>query len=661
MRDGTIDDHLGGEAASGDACESQFRHLLEKLPAAAYTCDYQGLITYFNERAVEVWGCTPKLNDAADRFCGSFKLFSVDGAPIAHESCWMALALKTGQEYNGQEIVIERPDGSRLTVLAHANPIHDESGRAIGAVNVLVDISERRHAEEVQSLLAAIVETSDDAIVSKSLDGRILSWNTGAVRLFGYTPAEAIGSSIMLIIQPERQDEEVDVLARLGRGERIDHYETVRVAKDGGRIEISLTISPVRDRTGRIVAASKVARDITARKRAEKTLIDLNERLREADRRKDEFLAVLAHELRNPLAPISNALQILRLSSELSPTGECSRAIMERQVNHLVRLVEDLLEVSRITRGKVELRRELVELVAVIGSAVETSRPLIEAASHQLAIAVSPEPILLEADPVRLAQVITNVLNNAAKYTNQGGQIWLTARRENGEALISIRDNGVGIRAEMLRRVFELFAQVDGTLDRAQGGLGIGLTLAKNVVELHGGRIEAKSAGPGKGSEFIIHLPVATKELALGVTASESPLGPSKLPSRRILVVDDARSAVYTLSTLLESMGQQVSTALDAVEALERARTERPDLVISDIGMPHINGYELARRLRNEPGLEGVILVALTGYGQDTDRERAREAGFDDHLVKPVSLDSLRNLLATLPSPPREPAVGQPG
>jgi two-component system, chemotaxis family, CheB/CheR fusion protein len=659
MRDGTLDDHLAGEAASGDPCELQFRHLLDKLPAAAYTCDGQGLITYFNQRAVEVWGRAPKLNDAVDRFCGSSKLFSVDGAPIAHENCWMALALKTGQEFNGQEIVIERPYGSRVNVLAHANPIHDKSGRVIGAVNVLVDISERRRAEEAQSLMAAIVESSDDAIVSKTLDGRILSWNTGAQRLFGYTPAEAIGSSITMIIPPERHDEEVDVLARLRRGERIDHYETVRVAKDGGRIDISLTISPVRDRTGRIVAASKVARDITPRKRAEATLVALNAQLREGDRRKDEFLAVLAHELRNPLAPISNALQILRLSNELSPAGECARGIMERQVNYLVRLVDDLLEVSRITRGKVELRRELVELVAVIGSAIETSRPLIEEAGHQLAIAVSTESIVLEADPVRLAQAVTNLLNNAAKYTNPGGQIWLAVRRENDEAMISVRDNGVGISADMLPKVFKMFAQVDGTLNRAQGGLGIGLTLAKNVVELHGGRIEATSGGAGKGSEFIIHLPVA-KEPRLGVTVNETRCGPLALPRRRILVVDDQRAAVYTLATLLESMGQQVCTAFDAAHALEHARSQRPDLVISDIGMPNIDGYEFARHLRKVPGMERVTLVALTGYGQDSDRQRAKEAGFDDHLVKPVSVDSLRKLLTSLPSP-RATDVGQPG
>ncbi|HVC94493.1 MAG TPA: PAS domain S-box protein [Pirellulales bacterium] len=389
MRDEAFDQPIRQEAASDDRCASQFRHLLEGLPVAAYICDIGGLITYFNQRAVEIWGRAPALNDAADRFCGSFKLFAVDGAPIAHENYWMALALTTGRQYNGQEVVIERPDGTRVSVLAHANPIHDGSGNVIGAVNVVIDVSERQRAEEVQSLLAAIIESSDDAIVSKTLDGQILSWNAGAERLFGYSPAEAIGSSIKLIIPPERHDEETDVLARLRRGERIDHYETVRVAKDGGRIDISLTISPVRDRAGRIVAASKVARDITQRKRDEQRLVALNSQLQEADRRKDEFLAVLAHELRNPLAPISNALQILRLSDELSPAGECARAIMEHQVKHLARLVDDLLEVSRITRGKVELRRELVELVAVVGSAVETSRPLIEAAGHQLAIAVS--------------------------------------------------------------------------------------------------------------------------------------------------------------------------------------------------------------------------------------------------------------------------------
>jgi signal transduction histidine kinase/ActR/RegA family two-component response regulator len=378
----------------------------------------------------------------------------------------------------------------------------------------------------------------------------------------------------------------------------------------------------------------------------------LYEQLREADRRKDEFLATLAHELRNPLAPISGSLQILRLTDDLSPAVEHVRSIMEEQVNHLVRLVDDLLEVSRITRGKIELRKKSVDLVAVIASAVEISRPLIEAAGHQLAITLSPEPMALEADAVRLSQVIANLLNNAAKYTDKGGQIWLSAQRQGGEAVVSVRDTGCGISADMLPRIFDMFAQVDRTLERAQGGLGIGLSLAKNLVEMHGGRIEAHSAGPGRGSEFIVWLPLVHHGPRSTLAASAPENGKRHLPARRILVVDDTRSAAYVLGKLLEKLGQQVCTAHDAISALEHARIERPDMVISDIAMPDMNGYELARLLRQEAGMTAVVLVALTGYGQSSDKQRAKEAGFDYHLVKPVSLESLEEMLASLPASP---------
>lgn len=620
----------------------EFRRLLDVLPFAAYTCDTTGLITYYNEHAVTLWGRAPKLNDPVDRFCGSFKLFAPDGSPIAHDRCWMALALDTGKECNGQEIVIERPNGDRATALAHANPIFDRSGKITGAVNVLVDITDRMLGEQAQSLLSAIVRSSDDAIVSKSLEGRILSWNLAAERLFGYTEAEAVGQSITMIIPPQRQNEEREILAKLRRGERIDHFETVRQAKDGRRIDISLTISPLRDRSGKIIGASKIARDITAQKQ-------LQEALRRANQRKDEFLATLAHELRNPLAPISNSLHLLRLSSDAEPAARRIHEIMEQQVNHMVRLVDDLMDVSRISNGKIELRKEPIELAVLVDEAVETSRPHIEAAGLQLALRLPTEPITINADRVRIGQVIANLLNNAAKYTPSGGQVWLTAWQHEGEAILSVRDSGIGIPPEMLGRVFDLFAQVDGAIQRSQGGLGIGLTLAKSLIQMHGGRIEARSEGLGKGSEFVMVLPVA----ALSPLASP-PTAPSKthrpdLPKRHILVVDDMRDAGYVLSKLLEALGQQVSLVQTAEAALQYARREAPEVIISDIGMPDINGYELARRLRQESGLAEVVLVALSGYGQQADRQMGEDAGFDYYLVKPASIDVLHDLLASLP------------
>lgn len=389
------------------------------------------------------------------------------------------------------------------------------------------------------------------------------------------------------------------------------------------------------------------AHDITSRKVAE-------EALKDADRRKDEFLATLAHELRNPLAPIRNSLHLLRLSGDLSPMLNQVRDIMERQVNHMVRLIDDLLDVSRISRGKIELRKESVELATIVATAVEANRPLIESAGHQLALSLPPEPIVLDADPVRLAQIIGNLLNNAAKYTPTGGQIWLTAQTIDGEAVLSVRDNGLGISPEMLPRVFDMFAQLDSSISRSQGGLGIGLTLTKSFVEMHGGRIEARSEGLGRGSEFTVRLPLPVEARRSEPTVTAAPPSAPTLPSLRVLVVDDAQAAGFVLGKLLEKMGQQVTTATDPFIALEIARRERPEMVISDIGMPRMDGYQLAENLRREPGLEKVPLVALTGYGQESDKERAKIAGFDFHLVKPVSLEMLRDLLQLLTHNRRE-------
>jgi PAS domain S-box-containing protein len=635
------------------------QRLLDNLPAAAYICDSEGLIVYFNRHAEQLWGRAPKLNDRADRYCGSFKLYSADGKPIRHESCWMALVLANGREYNGEEIIVERPDGSRLTVLAHANPIRDAAGRVAGAVNVLVDVTDRNKGDEVRAMLASIVESSDDAIISKTLDGRILTWNAGAQRLFGYTADEAVGAPITIIIPRDRHEEERSILERLRRGERIDHYETVRVSKFGRRMDISLTISPLRDRAGRIIGASKIARDITARKEADACLLTLTETLRQADTRKDEFLATLAHELRNPLAPLGNSLELLRLSGGLSAEAEALRAVAERQFKQMVRLVDDLLEVSRITRGKVELQKESVELAAVVSSAIETSRPLIDAGRHQLTVALAPEPMRLEADAVRLAQVVTNLLNNAARYTEPGGQIWLAARRERDEAVISVRDTGIGIPRDKLGAVFDMFAQIGNEACHTRSGLGIGLALARSFVALHGGRLEAHSAGPGHGSEFIVRLPLARGAERCGNGMPSSPRGDrALLPVRKILIVDDTQAAVHMLAKLLEFLGQEVRVAHDGAAALEIVAEEEPDVVISDIGMPEMDGYELASSLRRLPLKQRPVLVALSGYGQQKDRTRAREAGFDEHLVKPVGIEALHALLAQLPAPSLRPGVG---
>lgn len=375
--------------------------------------------------------------------------------------------------------------------------------------------------------------------------------------------------------------------------------------------------------------------------------------LRDADRRKDEFLATLAHELRNPLAPIRNALHIMQLAGDDAAAVDQARSMMERQLRQMVRIIDDLLDVSRITRGKMELRKERVQLAAVVGNAVDTTRPLIEAAGHSLTITLPPEPVYLDADPIRLAQVFANLLNNAAKYTDRGGRLTLTAALDLHEIVVSVRDSGIGIPSEALPRVFEMFAQVDRSLEKAQGGLGIGLTLVKRLVELHGGSVEARSEGLGMGSEFVVRLPTVPERKTSRRPAAQTRR--SNEISCRILIADDNRDAAESMSMMLRLMGNEVRTVHDGAQAVEEASAFRPDVVLLDIGMPRLNGYAVARAIREQRWGAGMVLVALTGWGQDEDKRRAVEAGFDQHFTKPVNPAALERLIASLhsDSPPR--------
>jgi signal transduction histidine kinase/ActR/RegA family two-component response regulator len=390
-------------------------------------------------------------------------------------------------------------------------------------------------------------------------------------------------------------------------------------------------------------------RDISSHVAARTAVEESREALKEADRRKDEFLATLAHELRTPLAPIHNALQILRLAGHDGVVARSAYDMMDRQVNHMVRLVDDLMEVSRITRGKIDLRKQRVDLAAVVGSAVETARPLIDAAGHLLTVDLGDEPLELDADPVRLAQVFSNLLNNAAKYTPNGGQITLGAHRRGANVVVSVRDNGAGMRAEVLARVFDPFVQGSRSYNRSQGGLGIGLTLARSIVELHGGGIEARSAGLGQGSELVVRLPLLQADAA--APSIEPQRAPTRIAGQRILVVDDNIDAAESLGALLRCLGADVTTVHDGPAAIEALRTEKPEAAVLDIGMPGMDGYELARRVRAAPDGADLMLIALTGWGNDEDRRRSREAGIDHHLVKPVDLHLLEDLLAARPAP----------
>ena len=622
-----------------DRQRESLRVTLNSIGDAVITTDAEGRVTSMNPVAVALTGWTP--TEAAGRSLEHiFHIINEWTRQIVENPVKRVLSEGRIVGLANHTILIAK-DGTERAIDDSASPIRDADGAIQGVVLIFRDLTERRRAERTRLQLAAIVESSDDAIIGKDMDGIIRSWNRGAERLYGYTAAEVIDKPVSILMPPDHLDDFPILMERLKRGERIEHYETVRVCKDGRRLDVSLCISPIKDENERVVGASKVARDITEVKR-------LYHKLQEDDRRKDEFLATLAHELRNPLAPIRNALHIIHMAGDNRAAVEQAQTVMERQLLQMVRLIDDLMDVSRITRNKLKLCRERVELASVVRHALETSRPMIEAAGHELTIAMPPEPIYVDADPVRLAQVISNLLNNAAKYTERGGRIWLTAGRESDRAVIKVKDTGLGISAEHLSHIFEMFAQVEHSLERSQGGLGIGLTLVKHLTEMHGGTVEAHSEGHNKGSEFIVRLP----------EAASPPAGPQPSAAQReekgaaqpckVLIVDDNEDTVTSMSMMLRILGHDTHVAREGPEALEVASSFLPHVVLLDIALPKMNGYEVARRIRQQSWGKDMKLVALTGWGQEDDIRRSLEAGFDHHLTKPVEPDALADLLKNL-------------
>ncbi|HET6164101.1 MAG TPA: PAS domain S-box protein [Planctomycetota bacterium] len=908
--------------------------------------DGAGRATEWNDRFAALWRLPEELLRARSRS----RLLDAMAGQARDAQAFLARveAIEGGAPCEAVDL-LELADGR---VFERTTRPIDTAGGGAGRVWSFRDVTERRLAEErlrrseadlkrfaeTESRLATIVQCSDDAIISKSLDGTVRSWNTGAERIFGYTAEEMIGRSILLLIPADRTREEAEIVARMARGERIDHYETVRIAKGGRRLHVSISVSPIRDAAGRVVGASKIARDVTAQREAEQArrqseeqfrqladalpqivwsarpdgvleycndrwfefvgakrgdpgaqswrpilhpddllrsmevwdgcirsgnlfqieyrfrdrrtggyrwflarafpmrdddgrivrwigtctdiddtkateertrfladasgelavltdyrttlqkvaglsvpyfadwcAVDVQEAdgsirrvavahrdparvalahelfrrhppqpgdahgvarvlrsgesewvpfipdalqaapvqdeeqarmarelglksyictplrsrrgtlgaltfataesgrvfdandvaaaedlasraaiaidnahllatLKESDRRKDEFLAMLAHELRNPLAPIRNSVQIFRAHGMPVPDLQWATEVIDRQVRQMTRLVDDLLDVSRITRGRIELRRQPVDLAEVVASAVEASRPLIDKRRHELTVTIPAQPIRLDADPTRLAQVLSNLLNNAAKYMDPCGRIGLAASQEGGDVVISVRDTGIGIKKEVLPRIFDMFMQGDPGSEQSEGGLGIGLTLVRRLVELHGGSVEARSDGLGKGSEFRVRIPAAGA--AEGATARRPEVQAASAAPRRILVVDDNHDAADTLRLLLKKTGNEVNTAHDGIEAVDVAESFRPEIVLLDLGLPKLSGYEAARRIRAQAGGDEMVLVALTGWGHEEDRRRSLEAGFDVHMTKPVEFTALRRLVA---------------
>lgn len=726
---------------------------LENAPEALHEIGHDGTILWANRAELDLLGYEP----------GEYMRHHVAEFHVDEELCADILKrLFAGDRLWNVPARLRCKDGSVKHVLIDSNG-HFEHGRFIHSRCCTRDVTELMEMQRQREMLAAIVESAQDAIIAKTLDGVIRSWNAGAERLFGYASDEAIGQSITIIIPAERHREEDHILERLRRGERIERYETVRVAKDGTRIDVALTISPLHDADGKIVGASKIVRDISDRKQAQIALreseqrftsfvrsmpglawikaidgryvfaneavqqpfgvsldalygktddelfppetaaqfrandrralasgkgvqviealpnengvrysivskfpipnaagvpvfvggvaFDITDRMRAesalkaADRRKDEFLATMGHELRNLLAPIRSGIDVLRMAPN-SPAAARIYETIDRQITHMVRLLDDLLDLSRVRRGSIALQREAIDLVTLVRRALETSRPLVTARGQELQLALPDDPVIIEGDPGRLSQALANIVNNAAKYTGRGGRIAVTAYRERDEAVVSVRDSGIGIPQDMLTRVFDLFARVDkGAHSSTQEGLGVGLNLAKTLVEMHGGRIAANSEGAGHGSEFLVVLPVAKRVLPNireNVAREEESVSVKQAP--RIVVVDDDRDVANSLGMLLDFLGADARTAYDGPSALETVESFRPSIVIVDLGMPEMDGYEVARRIRQDRRNDNVLLVALTGWGREHCRAHSTAAGFDCHMVKPIDSRDLRAL-----------------
>jgi PAS domain S-box-containing protein len=563
-----------------------------------------------------------------------------------------AKVLQTGYVVGlANHTVLINRDGGSIAIDDSAAPIRDENGKLAGAVLIFRDVTERRRIEVSQAYLAAIVNSSFDAIIGKDLDGVITSWNPAAETIFGYARDEAVGHRITIIIPPERHDEEREILARLRRGERTEHFDTTRVRKDGQRIDISLTVSPIRHSSGKIIGASKIARDITERKRAEserERLFASEESARrkaeEANRLKDEFLATVSHELRTPLNSILGWSTLLDAGKVKEDKTKEVVSTIHRNARAQVKLIDDLLDVSRIITGKIHLDTRPVMPAAVVDSALASVKPMAEAKGIQLNPHLDRDAGPVVADVARLQQVVWNLLNNAIKFTPREGLVQVRVERANSHVEIVVRDTGQGIDPDFLPHVFDRFRQAESNTARKHGGLGLGLAIVRHIVELHGGTVIANSEGHGRGATFIVRLPLMQTRLgqepeSLAARQLENLDGVPDLSGVRVLVVDDEEDARTLLRVALEHAGAEVSDAGTTDEAFRCAQEWNPSIILSDIGMPGSDGYTFIERYREWEKQTGrsTPALALTAYARPEDRLHALAAGYQLHVAKPIN------------------------
>jgi PAS domain S-box-containing protein len=633
--------------------------LLALLPEAALLLSADGTIRTANERAGEMLGGRPAV--LAGRKLSDFTAESAQSVVDFLRMCSRSSRLVPGAMTltRAGHAAACRAEGALLhpragdlpaVLLLRLVPKEAAVNRFI-ALNLRIDelareVGRRQRAEaaarEQQELLRVTLASIGDAVIATDAAGRVTFMNRVAERYTGWRQAEAEGRPLaeifVIVNEATRAPVESPVAKVLREGMTVGlANHTVLIAKDGSAWPIDDSGAPIRDMHGAVLGVVLVFRDITERRAQEQ------ERLL-ADRRKDEFLAMLAHELRNPLAVLGSGIQVLRHATDRRLAGDTAGRVgeaMERQIGQLSRLVDDLLDVSRITLGKLELRRSPVRLESVLQQAADTALPAIQARGMDLRLSPPPAPLVVSADVARLSQVFGNLLSNAAKFGNRGGRVLVTSEADAGHAVVRVQDDGIGIAPNLIGSVFDLFVQADRSLARSQGGLGVGLAIARLITELHGGRIEARSEGVGRGSEFTVRLPLASDESPpAGAAAAHGSA------SRRILIVDDNRDAAETLAAMLEMAGHEVRVALDGEAGLRLGDAFRPQLVLLDIGLPGMDGYETARRLRERPATREALIIAVSGYGSEADRRRSREAGFDYHLVKPIAPGALESIMS---------------